>query len=261
MEPQISASESNNPRPAAAPANSLAARSVRELPSEMRPREEMQRRGVANVADEVLLAILLRSGTRGRNVIEMAREVLARAGGLQGAHGAGFEELRALGVPGLGTVKAMELAAAFELGRRAAGQGPSAEPISLRDPAGVWRLLEPQARLLRQEVFWVLLLDAKHRLIGQPHRVTTGLLDATPVHPREVFAPVMSHRAAAVIVAHNHPSGDPTPSAEDLRITRQLVETARIMDFRLLDHVVIGQAAAGRPSYISLREQGLVTFA
>lgn len=236
-------------------------RRIDDLPSEMRPREELRRRGAANVADEVLLAILLRSGTRGRNVIELAREILARAGGLRQVHGAGFEELRALRVPGLGPVKAMELAAAFELGRRAAGQGPSAERLSLRDPAGVWRLLEPQARLLRQEVFWVLLLDAKHRLIGQPHRVTVGLVDATPVHPREVFAPVMTHRAAAAIVAHNHPSGDPTPSQEDLRITRQLVETARIMDLRLLDHVIIGQAREDRVGYLSLREQGLVAFA
>jgi DNA repair protein RadC len=236
-------------------------RSVRELPSEMRPREELQRRGATNVADEVLLAILLRSGLRGRNVIELAREILVRAGGLRGLQGASFEELRALGVPGLGQVKAMELAAAFELGRRAAGQGPSAERLSLRDPAGVWRLLEPRARLLRQEVFWVLLLDAKHCLIGQPNQVTAGLVDATPVHPREVFAPFMTHRAAAIIVAHNHPSGDPTPSQEDLRITRQLVDTARIMDFRLLDHVIIGQAREERPGYLSLREQGLVAFA
>ncbi|MDD5707559.1 MAG: hypothetical protein PHR35_16680, partial [Kiritimatiellae bacterium] len=137
---------------------------VRDLPSEMRPREELQRRGAANVSDEVLLAILLRSGTRGRNVIELARDILLRAAGLRGLAAADVEEIRALHIPGLGQVKAMELAAAFELGRRAAGQGPSADPIQVRDPASVWNLLAPQARHLRQEIFWVLLLNAKHCL-------------------------------------------------------------------------------------------------
>jgi DNA repair protein RadC len=262
MDPRPSIPE-QSPRPAAgrSPARRPPApRSVRELPSEMRPREEMQRRGPAGVADEVLLAVLLRSGTRGRNVIELAREILLRTSGLRGLAAAGAEEIRALGIPGLGPVKAMELAAALELGRRAAGQGPSADPPRINDPAAVWRLLEPQARLLRQEVFWVLLLNAKHRLIGQPHRVTMGLVDASPVHPREVFSPVLRHNAAAAIIAHNHPSGDPTPSPEDIRVTRQLVESARIMELRLLDHVIIGRAGEGRTGYLSLREQGLVDF-
>ncbi len=233
---------------------------IRSLPSEMRPREEVMRRGVGGVADEVLLAVLLRSGTRGRNVIELSRELLLRGGGLAALAGSSFYEIKALELPGLGPVKSMELAAAFELGRRAAGQGPSADPPRVRSPQDVWDLLEPLARHRRQEVFWVLLLDTKHRLIGQPHPLTVGLLDVSPVHPREVFSLVLRYSAAAVIVAHNHPSGDPTPSSDDLRVTRQLVESARVMSIRLLDHIIVGKPRQGTAGYLSLREESLVTF-
>lgn len=236
------------------------AMTVRELPSEMRPREELLRRGATHVADEVLLAILLRSGLRGKNVIDLAREILRATQGLAALARAGVSELQALRVPGLGQVKSMELVAALELGRRAAQQGPTADPPCVRDPESVWRLLEPQARQQRQEILWALLLNTRNRLIGQPHTVTIGLLNASPVHPREVFSPAVRHNAAAVIVAHSHPSGDPTPSAEDLRVTRQLVDAARMLDIRLLDHVVIGRAAPDHPAFVSLREQGLVNF-
>jgi DNA repair protein RadC len=104
------------------------------------------------------------------------------------------------------------------------------------------------------------MLNTRNRLIGQPLPVTTGLLDASAIDPREVLSPALCHRAAAVIVAHNHPSGDPAPSAEDLRVTRQLIAAARVVGIRLLDHVVIGRAADNAPGYVSLREQGLVSF-
>ena len=238
----------------------LTATTVQALPSEMRPREEMRRRGVHNVADEMLLAILLRSGTRGKNVIELARDILRKSNGLSNLAKASPEEIQALRIPGLGPIKAMELAAALALGRRVAELGPSAEQIPVREPVAVWRLLEPQAQHLKQEIFWALLLNTKHVLIGQPVEVTQGLLDNSPIHAREVFSVAIRYSAAAVIVAHNHPSGDPTPSPEDIRITRRLVEAAKVVDVRLLDHVIIGRAKDGQPGFVSLREQGHVAF-
>jgi len=233
---------------------------VRELPVGMRPREEFLRRGPTHVSDEVLIAIILRSGKRGKNVIDLARTLLCQAGGLGALARATHEELLAHRIPGLGPVKAMELAAALELGRRAAGQQPSSEPAAVRDPESAARLLRPLAHGLQQEVFWALLLDTKNRLIGQPVDVTKGLLDASPVHPREVFSRAIRHGAAAVILAHNHPSGDSTPSPEDLRVTRQLIEASRVLGIRVLDHIIVGAPSDTQPGYLSLRDKGLASF-
>ena len=242
---------------AAYPAQPL---TVRDLPATLRPREEFLRRGAANLSDDTLLAILLRSGRRGRNVAELARDVLHAFGGLGPLAKATYEELRAKRISGLGKVKAMEIAAALELGRRAAGQTPADEAPIVRDPESVVRQLQPLAFNLRQEVFWTLLLDTRNRLIGHPEEVSRGLLDTSPVHPREVFAKAIRHAAAAVILAHNHPSGDPSPSPEDLRVTRQLVDASRILGIRVLDHVIVGRETATHPGHLSLREKGLVSF-
>lgn len=233
---------------------------VRELPDALRPREEFLRRGAAHVSDDTLLAILLRSGRRGRNVAELARDVMHAFGGLSALSTATFEEIRARRIPGLGQVKAMEIAAALELGRRAASQSPQDQTPAMRDPESVVRQLKPLAFNLRQEVFWVLLLDTRNRLIGHPEEVSRGLLDASPVHPREVFAKAVRHAAAAVILAHNHPSGDPSPSTDDLRVTRQLVAASRILGIRVLDHIIVGRETAAHAGHVSLREKGLVAF-
>jgi DNA repair protein RadC len=235
---------------------------VKELPPEMRPREEFQRRGAENVPDEVLLALLLRSGVPGKNVSELARELLRRYGGLANLCKADFEELRALKVKGLGRVKCMELAAALEIGRRSAlhQHAPRPDNNPIREPEAVYRIIAPLARALQQEIFWALLLDTKNKLIGQPVETTRGLLDTSPVHPREVFSKAVRYSAASVILAHNHPSGDPTPSKEDVDITRRLIEAARILGIRIVDHVVAGRPTATTPGYVSLREKNLVAF-
>lgn len=233
---------------------------VRELPAEMRPREEFLRRGASNVSDEVLVAIILRSGKRGKNVIDLARDLLRISGSLGALSRASHQEILAHRLQGLGPVKAMELAAALELGRRAAGQQPAAEAPSVRDPAAAARLIHPLTHALQQEVFWTLLLDTKNRLIGQPIEASRGLLDASPVHPREVFSKAIRHGAAAVILAHNHPSGDPTPSPEDLRVTRQLIEASRVLGIRVLDHIIVGRPSDLQPGYLSLRDKGLISF-
>jgi len=135
----------------------------------------------------------------------------------------------------------------------------------IREPSRVAALLTPLAEGLAQEVFWALLLDTKNRMIGAPVETTRGLLDSSPVHPREVFRAAVREAAAAVIVAHNHPSGDPTPSKEDINITRRLIEASRILGIRVLDHVVIGrrmrsEGEAPTPGFVSLREKNLVSF-
>jgi DNA repair protein RadC len=237
---------------------------VKELPQEMRPREEFLRRGAGNVPDEVLLAILLRTGIPGKNVTELARELLRRFNGLANLAHADFEELHSLKLKGLGHVKCMELAAALEISRRAMQHqqqhASRKDDPPLRDPESIYRLLAPLARGLQQEVFWAVLLNTKNRLIGQPIETSRGLLDASPVHPREVFNKAVRYSAASVILAHNHPSGDPAPSKEDLAITRRLVEAARILGIRVIDHLIIGTPSPTSPGYVSLRECGLADF-
>lgn len=233
---------------------------VREMLPGLRPREALALRGAEQLPDDALLAILLRSGRRGRNVVELARDVLQSFGGLGALSRASFEEIKARRFSGVGRVKAMEIAAALELGRRATAQTPAAEAPFVRDPESVAQQLRPLVAKLHQEVFWALLLDTRNRLIGRPQEISRGLLDSSPVHPREVFSAAIRHAAAAVILAHNHPSGDPAPSVEDLRVTRQLVEASRILGIRVLDHVIVGRETDLRPGHLSLREKGLATF-
>jgi len=231
---------------------------VRDIPSRLRPREEMERLGAAGVSDDALLAIVLRSGTHGKNVVDVARGLLQQYGSLGRLATLSVNELASL--PGIGKVKAQVLAASFELARRLSEErvDPS---YPVRTPADVGKLLGNAARLLDREVFWVIHLDSRNRLKGPPQQVTQGLLDASLAHPREVFREAIRSGCAAVIVAHNHPSGDPTPSAEDIRLTKQLVEAGKIIDIKVLDHVIIGQPDSQRESgVLSLREAGLAQF-
>lgn len=233
---------------------------IKDLPDHRRPRELALDMGVGNVPDEVLIAILLRAGIRGQSVIDLARQVLDRhQGSLARLAAASHDELRALRIKGVGNVKMLELRAALELGRRAAGESGSLPPL-IREPAHVLELLQKKTAQLDQEVIWVLPLDQKYRLRRSPLEVTKGILNASLSHPREVFREAIRTAAAAVIVAHNHPSGDPTPSAEDLQTTRQLVETGKVVGIQMLDHVIIGGNRPPPPPYVSLREARLVNF-
>ncbi len=241
---------------------------IKDLPDHRRPRELALDMGIDQVPDEVLVAILLRAGTRGQSVIDLARQLLDRhQGSLARLADASQDEIRGIRgrdasarpIKGIGSVKALELRAAFELGRRAAQEDRGLLPL-IREPTHVLSLLKKDTARLDQEVFWVLLLDQKYRLRQAPEAVTKGILDASFAHPREVFREAIRMAAAAIIVAHNHPSGDPTPSAEDIRSTRQLVETGRIVGIQLLDHIVIGGKRPHPAPYVSLRESGLVDF-
>jgi len=231
---------------------------VREMPERLRPREEVERLGVKGVSDAALLAIILRGGVAGQSVIRIAEELLLKHKTLTGIANAPTEEL--LSIRGIGKVKAQVLAATLELAKRLSEEGVSRK-TAVRTPEDVAGLLREKARTLSKEVFWVVLLDTKNRLKAPPVEVSQGLLDASLVHPREVFKQAILATSAAVILAHNHPSGDPTPSAEDIRITRQLNEAGKIIDIKVLDHIILGNPDAHqRGGFLSMREAGLVEF-
>jgi DNA repair protein RadC len=231
---------------------------MKDLPERMRPREALRRMGTENVGDDVLLAVLLRSGVRGVNVADLARSLIEGYGSLTGLARAPESELEA--VRGMGPVKAQVLAAAFELARRMAEEA-TPPAFAVRSPEDAARLLRDRTRMLEVETFWVLPLDARNRLKSSPRQASKGILDASLVHPREVFREAIQTSCAAVVIAHNHPSGDTTPSAEDIRITRQLIEAGRVVDIRVLDHVILGRAdGSGAPDYCSMRESGVLTF-
>jgi DNA repair protein RadC len=234
---------------------------MQDLPKEMMPREEFERIGATNVAAETLLAIILRSGLPGQNVSALARAILQHFGGLEKLAKADYDELRTAKIKGLGRVKCLELAAALELGRRASAPAAQPEqPSFLREPQAVYRMMTPLTHSLKQELFWVIMLDVKNRMIGRPVEVSRGLLNTSLIHPREIFSKAIRCNAAAIILAHNHPSGDPTPSDEDLEITRRLVNAAHIIGISVLDHLILGQPSEDTPGYISLRERELVPF-
>jgi DNA repair protein RadC len=218
-------------------------------PEDDRPRERLRWNGPASLADAELLALQLGSGRPGRNAVDVAREMLAAYGSLADVAGREAAELARL--PGVGPAKAARLVAAFELTRRLRARTPGTRVV-LSAPADVYAAFAPLMEDLKHEVFRVAMLDAQNRLL-RDRIVSQGTLSASLVHPREVFKPAILESAASVILLHNHPSGDPTPSREDVRLTRQLVECARLLDLPVHDHVVIGH---GR--FVSLAERGII---
>ena len=231
---------------------------IHDMPERIRPREEADRVGIEHVCDDVLLALLLRTGVQGMNVVDMARGLMKRYGSVSALSTASVAELSQ--IRGIGRGKAQIVKAALEIGKRLNAEALPAK-IKIRTPDDVMSVLGDRARALDREMFWALLLDAKNVLKCQPVDVSAGLLDASLVHPREVFGEAIRSAAAAVVLAHNHPSGDPSPSAEDLRITKQLVSSGNIVDIKVLDHVIIGKRNGdGVGGYVSMRESGLVEF-
>lgn len=210
------------------------------------PRERLLTHGIAGLADAELLALLLRTGRRGRSALELARELL-EARGLAGLARAEVGELAA--VPGIGPAKAAALLAACEMGRRIASQ-PLSRGERIGSPEDVHRHFHPRLRDAPTEQFHILLLDARHRLLRSV-LTSQGTLTATLVHPREVFRPALREAAAAIVLVHNHPSGDPAPSQEDREITRRLARAGALIGIPVLDHVIVADRG-----YASLRERG-----
>lgn len=223
---------------------------IKDWPQDDRPRERLVKYGARTLSDAELVAILLRTGdsSAGRNALDIARELLQRFGGLRNLASRDVREL--CSVQGIGLVKAAQVAAAIELGRRL--EAPDIERVAFGSSTDVAHYFLPRLRDLRKEVFLVLLLDARNKLIKEV-TVSEGSLTASIVHPREVFKPAILESAASVIFIHNHPSGDPTPSQDDLKITAQLVEAGRMIDIRVLDHIILGHR-----TFTSLASKGLI---
>ncbi len=224
------------------------AHTIEAMTRNERPRERLEQLGAGALGDAELLAIILRTGYKGVNVIQLAQELLmncGRLGGLARTPLATLAEQK-----GMGKVKAIELAAAFELGRRAMNANLGDQP-QIKSPEDAARLLTDMGALEKEEMR-VLLLNQKNRVCSI-RRVYEGSLHTTVVRIGELFQDAVRENAAALIVAHNHPSGDPTPSPEDAALTREIVKAGHLLDIEVLDHVVIG--AAGR--FVSLKERGL----
>jgi len=222
---------------------------IRDLPTEERPRERLEKYGADALATAELLAILIRTGTPQESAVGLAERLLSEFGSLRAVAMASVSELS--GVRGIGRVKAIQIAAAVELGRRLAAFSEEDRP-RIRGPADVARLLMPELRDAPQEEFRVLLLNTQNEVL-RTHTITVGLLNESPVHPRELFRAAVRNNAHAVIAVHNHPSGDPTPSKQDIAVTRRLRQAGELMGIELLDHIVLGD---GR--WVSLKERDLL---
>lgn len=221
---------------------------IREMPAGERPRERLRDFGPSALSNAELIAILLSTGTKGENVLSLATRLLSQHGGLNGLARLSFDDLR--GERGLGTAKAAQLRAALELGLRLASSHPEERAV-VRSPADVAGLLMTEMSLLSQESLRVVLLNTKNQVL-RVSEVYHGSVDSAMVRPAEVFREAVRQNCPQLIAVHNHPSGDPTPSADDIAVTADLVQAGRYLDIDFLDHIVIGQ---GR--FVSLKERNL----
>ncbi len=223
---------------------------IRDVPPRERPRERMLQEGPRSLSNQEVLAIILRTGTKKESVLQLAGRVLAQFDGLPLLKDATVEEL--CEINGIGEAKAVELCAAMELGRRIHSM-ITEERFVIRSPEDVSKFVMEDMRFLTQEHFVCLYLNTKNQVIHR-HTVFIGSLNASIVHPREVFKEAFRRSAASIICLHNHPSGDPTPSREDIEVTKRLFESGHVLGVEVLDHVIIGDR-----KYISLKEQGYLT--
>ena len=226
-------------------------RTIKEWPEEDRPREKLLHNGAQSLTEAELLAIILRTGNAStkETALDHARVLLKRFKGLKGLDEASPKELRV--IKGIGSAKSAQLKASLEMGHRM-GRETWKVGESLGSPENVFRHFQNRFRKAKRESFYVVLLTNKNRKIRDV-KISEGSLTASLVHPREVYNPVIRESAAAVLFVHNHPSGDPTPSQEDLEITRRLKEVGEVMGIRVLDHVVIGH-----DRYFSFSDRGIL---
>jgi len=226
---------------------------IHELPDEDKPREKLLKRGADALSESELIAILLRTGTVGANAVDVARELIQKYRTLGALSRCTARELAQ--VKGIKLTKAMQLTAAFELGKRLAREMPEKQRIDT--PELVYELLGAEMRMLHKESLRVVLLDTRWKLM-RVEEISLGSLNESVAHPREIFRPALIYSAYAVIVVHNHPSGDPSPSAADTQLTRRLAEAAKLLQIQLLDHVIIGAPSDSRPPYYSFKEAGVL---
>ncbi|MCP3741235.1 RadC family protein [Rossellomorea sp. BNER] len=220
---------------------------IRDYPNDERPRERMIQSGAKSLSNQELLAILLRTGTKSESVIQLSNRLLQTFEGLRLLKDASVEEITA--IHGIGLAKAIQLMAAVEIGRRISNLTFD-DRFSIRSPEDGANFVMNDMRFLSQEHFVCLFLNTKNQVLHKK-TIFIGSLNASIVHPREVFKEAFRRSAASIICIHNHPSGDPTPSREDIEVTKRLVECGKIIGIDILDHLIIGEK-----KYVSLKEKG-----
>ncbi len=221
---------------------------ITDLSSSERPRERLAELGAQALSSAELLAILLRVGVKGENSVQLGQRLLQELGGLPGLHRASVLELSKL--KGIGIAKATQIKAAIELGLRLRTETPDDRP-AIHSPADAAALVQYEMEALPQEHLRVMNLDTRNRVINI-EKLYVGTLNASTVRVGEIFKPAIQRNAASLIVLHNHPSGDPTPSPEDVALTRSIVQAGKLLDIAVLDHLVIGQG-----KWVSMKEKGL----
>lgn len=231
----------------------MASLKIQELPEQERPREKLVALGAEALSDSELIAILLRTGMKGVNAVDLGRQLVLQFGSLAGLARASVPELAK--VKGVGKAKAVQLAAAFGLASRLAKESLATTPLDT--PLRIFELLGAEMRQLNKESLRVVLLDTKMRLL-RTEEVSLGSLNECLAHPREILRPAVVYNAHAFVLVHNHPSGDPTPSDADRRLTVRMAEAARLLQVNFSDHVIIGSPAPGRTPYFSFREAGII---
>jgi len=226
---------------------------IKDLPDSERPRERLVEKGADALKNSELIAILLRTGLKGVSAIQVAEQLLQKFGTLNNLSRAGLPDLQQ--IKGVGRDKAIALKSAFTLARRMAAELREEGP-TLDNPDIIADLLREQNRAYEVEHFQVLLLNTRRKLI-RVDQVSQGTLDTILVHPREVFKSAVAASASAIVLVHNHPSGDPTPSEADIKVTRDLIRAGHVLKIEVLDHIILGRRSKERPrDYVSLRELG-----
>jgi len=226
---------------------------IHEMAEDERPREKLAAHGARALSDAELIAILLRTGVSGANAIEVARQLLEKYGSLTGLSRCSLDELSK--IKGVKFTKAVQLVAAFGLGDRLARERWVKQKIDSPELAN--ELVGPEMRRLQKESLRVILLDTRYHLI-RVEEISLGSINESIAHPRDVFRPAVISSAYAVIVLHNHPSGDPSPSQTDHSLTRRLAEAAELLQIKLLDHIIIGAPSDTSPGYFSFKETGVL---
>lgn len=237
---------------------------IEDLPQDLKPREMLKRVGARHASDDTLLAIILRVGVPGANVQETAKRLLTVFGSLDNLARATCKEIVAKKIPGIGETKALQILAAIEFGRRCSYAELIREKCDdaryVKSSEEVYDLLMPFVYGCRQELFFVVLLGPRNKVIGVPREIAKGQRDEVALQPNLVFEAAIKEGAKSVIVAHNHPSGDPTPSEEDVSLTQKLVDGGRIMNIPVVDHLILGLPSEGHSGYFSMAAAGLIEF-
>jgi DNA repair protein RadC len=221
---------------------------IHDLPKDERPRERLVKFGEQALSAQELLQLILGRGVAGESVAVMAQKLLSHFGSLQKLSEASIEELSS--IKGIGLAKAAQIKATFEISRRLSTQTPSYKSKELTDPEKVYRLIKSKLKDYHKEHFYIIALNSRNYSIAE---VSVGSLNASIVHPREVFAEAIKNKAASVIFAHNHPSGDPEPSEDDLLLTKKLVESGKILGIEVTDHIIVA-----KDDFFSFKNKGII---